>query len=288
MIKKGDLFFNKVTIIGVGLTGASFALALKEKGLCKNIIGCGRKENNLRQAKKRRIIDDYTLDVSKSCKDSDLILLSTPVGAFTDIIKLIRGTVKKGAVISDVGSVKGSLVYALESLMPKGVYYIGSHPIAGSDSSGIDDARADLFNNARCIITPTAKSNKKALKTVTSIWEKFGSRVELIDPLKHDEIFGAVSHFPHVVAYAVVNTLESIDSDYIKYAGEGFKDTTRIAMSSPELWRDISLFNRANLLKMIDIFRDNLDEIVRLLEKGDSAGIEKEFSKAQDLRMKIK
>ncbi|MBA4349242.1 MAG: prephenate dehydrogenase/arogenate dehydrogenase family protein [Thermodesulfovibrio sp.] len=288
MIKKGDLFFNKVTIIGVGLIGASFALALKEKGLCKNIIGCGRKENNLRQAKKRRIIDDYTLDVSRSCKDSDLILLSTPVGAFTDIIKLIRGTVKKGAVISDVGSVKGSLVYALESLMPKGVYYIGSHPIAGSDSSGIDDARADLFNNARCIITPTAKSNKKALKTVTSIWEKFGSRVELIDPLKHDEIFGAVSHFPHVVAYAVVNTLESIDSDYIKYAGEGFKDTTRIAMSSPELWRDISLFNRANLLKMIDIFRDNLDEIVRLLEKGDSAGIEKEFSKAQDLRMKIK
>lgn len=106
--------------------------------------------------------------------------------------------------------------------------------------------------------------------------------------MKHDEIFGAVSHFPHVVAYAVVNTLESIDSDYIKYAGEGFKDTTRIAMSSPELWRDISLFNRANLLKMIDIFRDNLDEIVRLLEKGDSAGIEKEFSKAQDLRMKIK
>jgi prephenate dehydrogenase len=288
MIKRGDLFFNKVTIIGVGLIGASIALALKGKGLCKSITGCGRKEVNLRKAKKRGIIDDYTLNISRSCKDSDLIILSTPVGVFKDIINLIKGSLKKGAVITDVGSVKGSLVYAIDSLMPEGVYYIGSHPIAGSDSSGIDDARADLFSNASCIITPTAKSNKKALKTVTSIWEKFGSRIELIDPFKHDEIFGAVSHFPHVIAYAVVNTIESIDSDYIKYAGQGFKDTTRIAMSSPELWRDISLFNRANILKMMDIFRDNLDMIARFLEKGDSEGIEKEFLKAQKLRIKIK
>lgn len=285
---KNKLFFNKVSIIGVGLLGASFALALREKGLCKTIIGYGRSEENLKRAKERGIIDDYSLDVRKTCEDSDLILLSTPVGAFRDIAERIKDALKQGVLITDVGSVKGRLVHELESLMPDGVYYIGSHPIAGSDKSGIDDARADLFNNARCIITPTEKSNEPAKGKIISTWEAVGAKVEVIDPFTHDEIYAAVSHFPHIIAYSIVNAVGDIDSKYIGYAGKGFKDTTRIALSSPEMWRDISIFNKENLIRMIDVFRENLDKITKCLMENNASCIEGEFLRAQTLRKKLK
>lgn len=285
---KNKLFFNKVTIVGVGLIGASFALALREKGLCETICGYGRREENLKRAKEQGIIDDYSLDVRKACEDSDLILLSTPVGIFKDIVENIKGVLKKGALVTDAGSVKGKMVYELELSMPDGVHYVGSHPIAGSDKSGIDDARADLFNNARCIITPTEKSDELAKNKVVSIWEALGARVELMDPFKHDEIYAAVSHFPHIVAYTIVNTIGDVDSEYIEYAGQGFKDTTRIALSSPEMWRDISVFNKGNLIRLIDVFRNNLDKLTKYLKEDNASGVEEEFLKAQTLRKNLK
>ncbi|MDI6800815.1 MAG: prephenate dehydrogenase/arogenate dehydrogenase family protein [Thermodesulfovibrionales bacterium] len=285
---KKEVFFNKATIIGVGLLGASFALALREKNLCKTICGYGRKEENLKRAKDRKIIDDYSLDAAKACEDADLVILSTPVGLFKEIAENIKGVLKKGAIVTDVGSVKGRLVYELESAMPDGVYYIGSHPIAGSDKSGIDDARADLFNSARCIITPTENSGESAKKKVASLWEALGAKIELMDPMKHDEIYAIVSHFPHVIAYAIVNTVGEIDSKYIEYAGKGFKDTTRIALSSPEMWRDISVFNKDNIIKVIDVFRKNLDKIENMLNSSDASRIEDEFTTAQELRKKLK
>ncbi len=288
MESRENIFFNKVSIIGVGLLGASFALALREKGLCKTIIGFGRSEDNLKRAKERGIIDDYSLDVRKACEDSDLILLSTPVGAFRDIAERIKDALKHGVLITDVGSVKGRLVHELESLMPDGVHYIGSHPIAGSDKSGIDDARADLFNNARCIITPTEKSDELAKGKIILTWEAVGAKVEVIDPFAHDEIYAAVSHFPHIIAYSIVNTVGDVDSKYIGYAGKGFKDATRIALSSPEMWRDISIFNKENLIKMIDAFRENLDKITKCLMENNASCIEDEFLRAQTLRKKLK
>ncbi|BCB95386.1 prephenate dehydrogenase [Dissulfurispira thermophila] len=282
-----NLFFNKVSIIGVGLLGASFALALRENGLCKTIVGTGRKEDNLRRAKERGIIDAYALDVRDICEDSDLILLSTPVGAFRDIAVRIKDILKQNAIITDVGSVKGKLVHEIESLMPERVYYIGSHPIAGSDKSGIDDARADLFDNARCIVTPTEKSNEMAREKIIYMWRRFGARVEVIDPFIHDEIYAAVSHLPHIIAYTIVNTIGDIDSKYIEYAGQGFKDTTRIALSSPEMWRDIVIHNRENLLRLLDVFKENVDRIKRLLEKKDSEAIKEEFKSARGLRERL-
>lgn len=288
MNSEKNIFFNKVSIIGVGLLGASFALALRENGLCKTICGYGRKEENLKRAKERGIIDDYSLDVRKACKNSDLILLSTPIGAFREIAESIKDTLKQGVLITDVGSVKGRFVYELESLMPDGVHYIGSHPIAGSDRSGIDDARTDLFNNARCIVTPTEKSDESAKEKIISIWEAVGAKVEVMDPFAHDEIYAAVSHFPHIIAYTIVNTVGDVDSKYIGYAGKGFKDTTRIALSSPEMWRDISIFNKENLIRMIDVFRENLDRITSYLKENNASGVEEEFLKAQALRNKLK
>ena len=283
-----NIFSNKVTIFGVGLLGASFALALRENGLCGTICGYGRKEENLKRAKDRGIIDEYSIDARNACKDADLILLATPVGVFNDIAAKIKDTLKQGSIVTDVGSVKGRLVYELESLMPEGVYFIGSHPIAGSDKSGIDDARADLFKNARCIITPTEKSDESAKNRVAAIWQAIGARVELIDPFKHDEIYAVVSHLPHLVAYCLVNTVGDLNTEYIDYAGQGFKDTTRIALSSPEMWRDISIFNKENLIKLMSVFRENLDKMEKLLELSDAHGIEEEFLRAQGLRKKIK
>jgi len=287
---KGEttIFFNKVSIIGVGLIGASFALALREKGLCETICGYGRREENLKRAKERWIIDEYSLDAGKMCEDADLILLSTPVGVFKEIVQKITPFLKIETIVMDVGSVKGQLVYELESLMPERVHYIGAHPIAGSDKSGIDDARADLFNSARCIITPTENSDESAREKVISIWSAIGARVELMDPFRHDEIYAVVSHFPHIVAYAIVNTVGDINSGYIDYAGQGFKDTTRIALSSPELWRDIVIYNRENLLKLLEVFGKNIDDIKRLLKEADSEGIKELFTKAQELRRRLR
>ncbi|MFZ6017535.1 MAG: prephenate dehydrogenase [Nitrospirota bacterium] len=276
--------FNKVTILGVGLIGASFALAMKKYGLCNKVMGCGRSVENLQKAKDKGIIDSFTLDHAKACEGSDLVLFATPVGSFIDIAKKIQGSLRSGTIVTDVGSVKGRLVHDMEALMPEGVHFVGSHPIAGSDKSGIDDARADLFNNAKCIITPAEKTDRNALEKVIQIWKTFGSIVKLINPDEHDRIYASVSHLPHLLAYAIVNTVADIDSLYLKFSGQGFMDTTRIASSSPELWRDICILNKSNLLESIDIFKKNLDMLSQYLRASDSESLEREFKKARTLR----
>lgn len=282
-----SLFFERVAVIGVGLLGASFALAARETRICGSIRGYGRSEENLGRAVERGIIDDYSLSLSEACEGADLILLSTPVGAFRPIVEEIRGALRRGVLVTDVGSIKGGLVHEIEALMPEGVSYIGSHPIAGSHRSGIDEARPDLYRNARCIVTPTESSNSDAKERVIALWESLGGRVEVMDPFRHDEIYATVSHLPHIIAYAMVNTVGAIDPSYIGYAGQGFKDATRIALSSPEMWRDVSLFNRDNLLRFLGVFREGLDRIERCMEKGDAEGIEKEFLRAQELRQRL-
>jgi len=199
----------------------------------------------------------------------------------------IRPALKKGALVMDVGSVKGELVADLECVMPEGVDFVGSHPIAGSDKSGIDDSRGSLFVGARCIVTPTLRSSKEAVAKVASLWTASGGLVECMDPFRHDEIFALVSHMPHIIAYALVNAVESINPECVEYSGGGFKDTTRIAASSPELWRDICIMNRDNLLNVLDSFKANLFKIEQCLKESDWAGIENEFIRAQKLRMRL-
>lgn len=276
--------FDKVTVLGVGLIGASFALAIRKKGLCRHIAGAGRNESNLLRAKEMGIIDSYDLDPAAACTGSELVLLSAPVGAFPDLVRRCSVSLKRGAIITDAGSVKGSLVHDIESLLPAHVRYIGGHPIAGSDRSGIDSSNADLFKNAKCIVTPTEKSDAAALKIVMDIWKSLGSQVITMDPATHDRIYGAVSHLPHVIAYALMNTVSDIDPAYLEFCGQGFKDTTRIASSSPEMWRDICLRNRENLIEMLSLFQNNLELFGRYLRASDSVSIEKEFEKARDLR----
>ena len=282
------IHFDKVTILGVGLIGASFALALKKKGLCGKITGYGRKESNLRKAKKLKIIDSFELNAARACKDSDLVLFSVPVGSFTKTAKEIKGSLKKGALVTDVGSVKGKLVKEMEALMPPGVNFVGGHPIAGSDRTGIDTATADLFSGAKCILTPTKKTGKAALNKTIGLWRALGAAVLVLSPAKHDRIYAAVSHLPHIIAYAIVNTVADVNASYLKFAGQGFKDTTRIASSSPELWRDICLMNSENLLEFIELFKKHLDSLGRYLQESDSEAIEREFIKARTLREDVR
>lgn len=278
------MLFNKVTILGVGLIGASLALALRESGLCGGIYGYGRSEEHLNKAVERGIIDAYSMDAGKACEGADLIVLATPVGMFTPLLEEVKASVKKGAVVTDVGSVKGALAYALEGLVPAGAFYAGSHPITGSDKSGIGDARPGLFKGALCVITPTEKSDREVIQKISALWSGIGGRVEFMDPYEHDRAYAVVSHLPHLIAYELVNTAAEIDGSYLRYAGQGFRDTTRIASSSPELWRDICIYNRKNLINDMDIFIKRLEKVRNSLINSDADFLEKEFAAAKSLK----
>jgi len=283
----GKPFFKRITILGIGLIGASFALALKKYGLCYEVIGYGRTEENLRRAKNKAIIDTFYLDPAEACTASDLIVFATPVGSFVDIANRIKNALHGGVIVTDVGSVKGNLVRNIEKLMPEGAFFVGAHPIAGSNRSGINAAEPDLFKDAKCIITPTEYTDKNALETISAVWEHIGSKVTFINPDEHDRIYAFVSHLPHLIAYEIMHTVADIDSSFLDFSGQGFIDTTRIASSSPELWRDICLQNKDNLLKSIEIFKKNLDRVSQYLHVSDSKSLEKDFQKAKALREKI-
>ncbi|MBI4689195.1 MAG: prephenate dehydrogenase/arogenate dehydrogenase family protein [Nitrospirae bacterium] len=282
-----NLFFNRVTILGVGLIGASFALALKKRGICKEIVGYGRREENLKRAMNIKIIDTFELEAAAACRGSDLILFSMPVGSFIETAKTVRGSLKEGAIVTDVGSVKGKLVRDMEDLMTEGVNFVGGHPIAGSDRSGIDTASSDLFSGAKCILTPTEKTDGTALKVITELWDTLGATTIILDPDEHDKIYAAVSHLPHIIAYAIMNTVADVNASYLKFAGQGFKDTTRIASSSPELWRDICLMNKENLIELIELLKKNLDNLSAHLQRSDFDALEREFERARTFKKNV-
>ena len=276
--------FKHIAIIGVGLIGGSFALALKKQGFKGKITGMGRNKKKLIKAKKLGIVDNYTTEYSKGIKDADLILLAVPVGQFETIVRNIRHNIKEGTTVTDVGSVKAQIVKKLEPLMPEGVHFVGAHPIAGKECSGVNCASADLYENARCIITPSQNTNKNALRKIIRLWKTVGAKTTLMEPEEHDVIFAAVSHLPHVVAYALVNGIIKVDEAILHHGGKGLRDMTRIAKSPAELWRDICSHNKKNILKSLKMFSSSLSHITKLIERSDWKGLEKEFIKAREAR----
>ena len=279
--------FDKTAILGVGLIGASLALSLRKNALTDRIIGFGRKEKNLKRAIKKGIIDAYELDPARASEGADLVVLATPVGMFIELLKKIKPALKSSAMVIDVGSVKGDLVHEMERLMPEGASFAGCHPIAGSDRSGIDAASENLFRGALAIVTKTAKTPKRAFKTAQSLWQSVGADVRTMSPEEHDRVYALVSHLPHLAAYALVNAVADEDESVLSFAGQGFRDTTRVAGSSPEMWRDISMANRENLIKFLDAFKKNIDKLSKLLKKGDTAAILREFERAKKIREKL-
>ena len=276
-----DMDFKKVAIIGVGLIGGSFALSLRKTGFTGKITGSGRKEKNLIRAKNSGIIDEYFIDPAEAVKNADLILLATPVGQLPQIVDGIKRDLKKGAIVTDVGSVKAEVLKKIEPLMPEGVSFIGGHPIAGKECSGADAASSELFNKARCIFTPGPDTNREALEKVLVLWKAFGSIPVLMSPDEHDSIFAAVSHLPHVIAYVLVNTIMGLNKDILPHGGRGLRDMTRIALSPPELWRDICFYNKDHLLKSLDNFLSSVSHIKSLIEKSEWDILLEEFQKAK-------
>lgn len=278
--------FKTVSILGVGLIGGSLALALKENKLVNKIIGYGRNEQRLKEALKLGIIDSYTTSL-KEASQSELIVLATPAGIFEKIILEMLDYLKKGTIIIDVGSVKENIVNTIEPILPLGVSFIGTHPIAGSDKAGFEHSRADLFKKAKVIITPTENTDKSALQKVSNLWLKIGAVVEYMSAEQHDKIYALVSHLPHLICFCMVNTVAELDKNFIKYAGSGFKDATRIAKSSPEVWRDIFIMNDKNILHCLETFIKNLEEIKKMLSKREIEEVKIFIEKAKKLREEI-
>mgnify|MGYP001576295794 CR=1 FL=1 len=279
--------FNKVTIIGVGLIGGSLARVLKDKGLAGEITGTGRSRETLELALRLGVIDRLGQGFARSVENAELVVLASPVGSFETVVREIASHLKKGAVLTDVGSVKGELVQKIEALLPDGVHYVPGHPIAGKEKFGVVEATASLFSGAKCILTPTKKTDPQALAAVRAVWEAAGAKVLVMDPDLHDKIFSAVSHMPHVAAFAMVSAVAELNTgteDYINFSGAGFKDFTRIAGSSPEIWRDICLMNRDNIVEMLDRYLFSLSRFKRELLAGDGKKLEKHLKLASDVR----
>ncbi len=273
--------FKRITIIGVGLIGGSFALSLRKAGFNGKIAGIGRNKENLVRARDSGIIDEYFTVPAEGVTDTDLVLLSAPVGQFPKIAEDIKKSLKKGAIVTDVGSVKAGVIRQLEPLMPEGVNFVGGHPIAGKECSGADAASSELFNKARCIITPSPNTDKEALEKTFAIWNSFGSETLLMSPEEHDSIFAAVSHVPHVIAYVLINSVLDIKKDILPHGGRGLRDMTRIALSPPGLWRDICSYNKENILESLQYFLSSTSHIKELIENSQWDGLLKEFQKAK-------
>ncbi len=253
--------FERIAIIGVGLIGGSIGLAARKNKLASKVIGIGRRKVSIDKAIKRGAVDIGTLSLRQGVKDSDLIIIATPVDKVEIKIREAARHAKKGAIIIDVNSTKQKVVSNAQRCLPKGIFFVGTHPIAGSEQTGVFSSDAELFRGSICIMTPTAHTDKKALDRIKSFWINIGADVRLMSPKFHDNIVADISHLPHLIAYALCNTVVAKD---LKIAGNGFKDTTRIARSNPSMWEEIFIQNNKSLLKAVTVFQKHLNAL-----KGD-------------------
>lgn len=278
--------FERMLVAGVGLIGGSLALAARTAGLVGEVVGFGRGAANLEVARANGVVDHITQDVATAVAGADLIVLAAPVGACAQLAATFRPHAQPGTLLTDVGSVKGSLVAALEAVWQGVGPVVGTHPIAGSETSGAAAARADLFQDRLCIITPTDATEAGAKARIRTLWEGVGARLEEMSPVVHDDILARVSHLPHLIAYALVTAADRTAGErrVLDYAGAGFADTTRIAASPAVLWRDIALANAGALGPALRDFRTALDRLERLLAAGDGPGLEAALAEAQRAR----
>jgi len=281
------IYFNNVTIIGVGLIGGSLARVLKSKNLAGRITGAGRSRSTLEQALKLGVIDSMGHGSTVAVKDADLVVLASPVGTFEKIVQEIGSCLKPGAILTDVGSVKGALIKSIEAAIPSSSHYVPAHPIAGRERSGVAESTETLFQGRRCVLTPTARTDGKALNAVRDMWKAAGADITIMDADLHDRVFAAVSHLPHVAAFAMMSAVSELNTgteDYLQFSGAGFKDFTRIAASSPEMWKDICLLNRDNLVQMIDRYLLSLNRLKHDIMVRDGKRLEMDLTRSSNVR----
>ncbi len=279
--------FERVAVIGVGLIGGSFALALKAAGLAGRVAGAGRGAENLRIARERGAIDSIEPDAAAAVRGADLVLLATPVAQVPAVLAAIRDALAPGALVTDAGSTKRDVIAAARaSLGGRIARFVPAHPIAGAEASGAAAASAELFRGRRVVLTPLEENSAADLERVAAAWRACGARVERMSAQEHDAVLAAVSHLPHLLAYALVHEIAGRPdaARLFGFAAGGFRDFTRIASSHPEMWRDICAANRDRLREELARYAAKLGEVERLLERGDAAGLERLFAEARAAR----
>jgi prephenate dehydrogenase len=279
--------WKKITLVGVGLLGGSLGMALRRRRLAGSVVGFVRRATSVTECEGLGAVHLATLDLRRAVEGAELIVLCTPIAQMRPLVEQMLPWLKPGAIVTDVGSVKGSVVRDLETVVARaGALFVGSHPMAGAEKMGVAAARADLFVGAACVVTLTRKSNPAAVRKVEQLWKSVGSSLLRLTPEAHDEFVSRSSHLPHVVAAQLARLI--LSPGHPKAQGllcaNGFRDTTRIASSSPEMWRDIALANRQNLASALEIFTRGLQDFRRALRRGDAEAVASFFEQARERR----
>lgn len=283
--------FEKITIIGMGHIGSSLARAIRRKGLTEKLVAADLSADVCKKVVELGLVDEVTTDPGSAVEGSDLVILAVPVGAMKSIAENIGYRLKPKAVLTDVGSVKGAVVKAVQPFIPESVDFVPAHPIAGNENSGPESGLADLFEGRWCILTPTPETSIKAVEKVTALWEACGARIEIMEPGHHDLVLGITSHLPHLIAYTIVGTADSLEEDLksevIKFSASGFRGFTRIAASDPVMWRDIFLKNREAVLEVLQRFNEDLTAMQKAIRRGDGAYLQDVFTRTRKIRRGI-
>ena len=280
-----------MAVLGVGLIGGSLGLAVRAKRLVGEAVGSDRDPGALTRAVARGAIDRYAPAAAEAVRDADLVVLATPVGSFESIVKECAASFAPGALLTDVGSVKDGLVGRIEALLPPHVAYLSAHPLAGREQSGIDAASPALFEGCRCVVTPGARCRPDTVDRLTRLWEGVGATVTRMEPSDHDRYLAVVSHLPHLVAYALVTCaleMAARNPGLLDLTAGGFRDFTRIAASSPQMWCDICLENRRQILDAVEHYQAVLERFRRMVASGDGAGLEQTFSEARRVKEQLR
>lgn len=283
MIFRSEMF-KRVTIVGVGLMGGSLGLAIKKHSLARHIVGFSQKETSIAEALKNKAIDEGSTDVTKAVRNSDLVVLAAPVQAIIKLMPVINPHLWRHCIVTDMGGTKVDILEAAEKNLSSPSFFVGSHPLAGSEKQGVQNARGDLFENTQCLMTPTAKTNPFAKEKVKQLWTKLGAKVKFVSAEEHDEILNFISHLPHLMAFGLMGT---VPDKCVEYAAQGLKDTTRIASSSPQLWSDICLSNPKNIIRALDDFSKQLSFFRKAILDRDEKGLMAYFAKAKERREKF-
>ncbi|MGP4802804.1 prephenate/arogenate dehydrogenase family protein [Agrobacterium cavarae] len=286
-----DILFERIALIGIGLIGSSIARDIKELGLARDVVVSTRSEETLKRAEELELGTSYTTSVADAVREADLVIVSVPVGASEDVAKQIAPHSKAGAIVTDVGSTKASVIAQMAPHMPEHVHFIPGHPLAGTEKSGPDAGFAGLFRDRWCIFTPLPGTDAAALDRLKGFWLALGSRVDEMDPEHHDKVLAIVSHLPHIIAYNIVGTADDLstvtESEVIKYSASGFRDFTRLAASDPTMWRDICLHNKDAILEMLARFSEDLAYLQRAIRWGEGDKLFELFTRTRAVRRSI-
>ena len=283
--------FNKVTLIGIGLIGSSIARVIKRDKIARHLVAVAKSKKTIDSVLKLGIADSVTLDLSEAVKDADMVMLCSPLGTYKKIVREIGPNLKRGCILTDVGSVKGCVFEDIEIEKLLGVNLVPAHPVAGTEYSGPEAGFVELFEGRWCVITPDKTASKESIEKICKLWKAAGSNVEIMDPNHHDQIMAMTSHLPHLISYTIVGTAtdleKSLVSEVVKYSAGGFRDFTRVAASDPTMWGDIMIKNKEAVLEILQRFNEDLTALQRAIRWDEYDLIHDFFSKTRKIRKEV-